>query len=150
MIRVVHPGSDPDILPIPDPGSRGQKGTRSRIRIHNTALSELFYKKTEQIKENTTIDVTYGTGIQQLFPFFWMDFLRWVLPGTELLFKFSEQFRILPQPLFKNYHCFSSTAFSGGAPAWVRWALVAAAGARAQAGRGLTGSGIPPHVHRLT
>ncbi len=45
MIRVVHPGSwirildpDPDFLPIPDPGSRGQKGTGSRIRIRNTDL----------------------------------------------------------------------------------------------------------------
>jgi hypothetical protein len=40
MIRVVHPGSgswmDPDFLPIPDPGYRGQKGTVSRIRIRNT------------------------------------------------------------------------------------------------------------------
>ncbi len=37
MIRVVHPGSqipdpDADFLPIPDPGSRGQKRTQSRIR----------------------------------------------------------------------------------------------------------------------
>jgi hypothetical protein len=31
-IQVVHPGSgpDPDFLPIPDPGSRDQKGTGSR------------------------------------------------------------------------------------------------------------------------
>ncbi len=32
MIRVVHPCiriPDPDFLPIPDPGSRGQKGTGS-------------------------------------------------------------------------------------------------------------------------
>ncbi len=31
-------GSDPDLdfLPFPDPGSRGQKGTGSRIRIRNT------------------------------------------------------------------------------------------------------------------
>ncbi len=29
---------DPDFLPIPDPGSRGQKGTGSRIRIRNTEL----------------------------------------------------------------------------------------------------------------
>jgi hypothetical protein len=41
MIRVVHPGfriQDPnaDFLPIPDPGSRGQKGSGSRIRIRNT------------------------------------------------------------------------------------------------------------------
>jgi hypothetical protein len=43
MIRVVHSGPripdlDPDFLPISDPGfgSRGQKGTGSRIRIRNT------------------------------------------------------------------------------------------------------------------
>jgi hypothetical protein len=28
--------------PIPDPGSRGQKGTGSRIRIRNTALSSVL------------------------------------------------------------------------------------------------------------
>ncbi len=27
---------DPDFLPIPNPGSRGQKGTGSRIRVRNT------------------------------------------------------------------------------------------------------------------
>jgi hypothetical protein len=32
MIRVVIPDPDPDFLPIPDPESRGQKGTGSRIR----------------------------------------------------------------------------------------------------------------------
>jgi hypothetical protein len=30
------PNPDPDILPIPDPESRGQKGTGSRTRIRNT------------------------------------------------------------------------------------------------------------------
>jgi hypothetical protein len=40
LVSKVHPGSrisdpDPDFLSIPDPGSRGQKGTGSRIR--NTA-----------------------------------------------------------------------------------------------------------------
>ncbi len=30
------PDPDPEFLPIPDPGSRGQKGTGSRIRIRNT------------------------------------------------------------------------------------------------------------------
>ncbi len=29
---------DADFLPIPDPGSRGQKGTGSRIRIRNTVI----------------------------------------------------------------------------------------------------------------
>ena len=39
MIGVVHPGSrnpDPDCVFIPDPGSRGQKVTGSRIRIRKT------------------------------------------------------------------------------------------------------------------
>jgi hypothetical protein len=37
MIRIVHPGSGSGFfLPIPDIGSRGQKGTGSRIRICNT------------------------------------------------------------------------------------------------------------------
>jgi hypothetical protein len=31
------PDPDADFLPIPDPGSRGQKGTGSRIRIRNSA-----------------------------------------------------------------------------------------------------------------
>jgi hypothetical protein len=30
------PDPDADFLPIPDPGTRGQKGTGSRIRIRNT------------------------------------------------------------------------------------------------------------------
>jgi hypothetical protein len=46
MIRVVHPGSpipDPEFLLIPDPGNGGQKGTgsRTRIRIRNTAKLSL-------------------------------------------------------------------------------------------------------------
>ena len=36
MIRVVHPGPGYWLSPIPDPGSRGQKGTQSRILIRNT------------------------------------------------------------------------------------------------------------------
>jgi hypothetical protein len=34
---------DPDFLPIPDPGSRGQKGTGSRIRISNTGANIYFF-----------------------------------------------------------------------------------------------------------
>jgi hypothetical protein len=37
MIMVVHPRSGSLLLPIQDPGSRGQKGIGSRIRICNTA-----------------------------------------------------------------------------------------------------------------
>jgi hypothetical protein len=33
------PDPDLDFLPIPDPGSRGQKGTGSRIRIRNNATN---------------------------------------------------------------------------------------------------------------
>ncbi len=43
MIRVVHPGSGCWLLPIPDPGSRGLKGTGSRIRIRNTACNFLSF-----------------------------------------------------------------------------------------------------------
>jgi hypothetical protein len=40
-IRIPDPDPDPDFLPVPDPGSRGQKGTGStdpgsQIRIRNT------------------------------------------------------------------------------------------------------------------
>jgi hypothetical protein len=48
MMRDVHPGSGSRIriltfLPIPDPGSRGQKGTGSRIRIRNGTLEHIKY-----------------------------------------------------------------------------------------------------------
>jgi hypothetical protein len=40
------PDPDADFLPIPDPGSRGQKGTGSRIRIRNTEnIYELICRK---------------------------------------------------------------------------------------------------------
>ncbi len=32
-------------LPVPDPGSRGQKGTGSRIRIHNTGTNQEYTGK---------------------------------------------------------------------------------------------------------
>jgi hypothetical protein len=46
MIRVVDPGSGsrnriPIFLPIPDPGSKDQKGTGSRIRIRKTVKQDL-------------------------------------------------------------------------------------------------------------
>jgi hypothetical protein len=48
------PGSGIRKKPIPDPGSRGQKGTGSRIRIRNTGDSYLnffflkYYKHKQQ------------------------------------------------------------------------------------------------------
>jgi hypothetical protein len=34
---------DPDFLTILDPGSRGHKGTRSRIRIRNTEITSISH-----------------------------------------------------------------------------------------------------------
>ncbi len=45
MIRAVHPGSGCWLSPIPDPGSRGQKGTQYRSRIRNTEKNILFNSK---------------------------------------------------------------------------------------------------------
>ncbi len=45
MIRVVHPGSGSWLFTIPDPGSKGQKGIGSRIRIRNTAIFFNLYKQ---------------------------------------------------------------------------------------------------------
>jgi hypothetical protein len=44
MIRVVHPGSGSCFFTHPDPGSRAQKGTGSRIRIRNFALYRVRLK----------------------------------------------------------------------------------------------------------
>jgi hypothetical protein len=44
-----YPGSGENLFRIPDPGSKGQKGTGSRIRIRNTgnlSLSRLIYFNT--------------------------------------------------------------------------------------------------------
>jgi hypothetical protein len=40
--RIWIPDTDPDFLPIPDPGSRGQNGTGSRIRIRNTVNNHIY------------------------------------------------------------------------------------------------------------
>jgi hypothetical protein len=42
MIRVVHPGSRIRMLTSTHPGSRGQKGIGSRIRIRNTGCDWSF------------------------------------------------------------------------------------------------------------
>jgi hypothetical protein len=54
MILVVHPGSqipdpDADFLPIPDPGSRGQKGTRSRILDPGSGSATLLFFTSKDI-----------------------------------------------------------------------------------------------------
>jgi hypothetical protein len=40
MIRDSDP--DPDFLAVPNPGSRGQKGTESRIRIRNIGIPPVY------------------------------------------------------------------------------------------------------------
>jgi hypothetical protein len=47
----VHPASDLDFLPIPDPGSKDQKSTGSRIR--NTEKTLLKMKLHIKIKNRT-------------------------------------------------------------------------------------------------
>jgi hypothetical protein len=41
-LGIRDPGSGKKPFRIPDPGSRGQKGTGSRIRIRNTAIDAEF------------------------------------------------------------------------------------------------------------
>jgi hypothetical protein len=66
MIRDVHPGSGLWFLPIPDPGSSGQKGTGSRIRIRNTvhgvgpAIKPLSLKTTRSIQKLKPRDNFHG------------------------------------------------------------------------------------------
>ncbi len=57
--KIVSKLSDPDFLPIPDPRSRGQNGTGSRIRIRNTG------KKTGHefgIGSGETLDPSRNSG----------------------------------------------------------------------------------------
>jgi hypothetical protein len=58
------PDPDPDFLTISDPGSRGQKGTGSWIRIRNTV-----YNKTQGqvglwsgLCVNASLDFEHGSG----------------------------------------------------------------------------------------
>jgi hypothetical protein len=44
---------DPCFLPIPDIGSRGQNGTRSRIRIRNTGFNYLYFRLKKEGRSRT-------------------------------------------------------------------------------------------------
>jgi hypothetical protein len=59
MIRIVHPDPDPDFLPFPDPGSRGQKGTGSRIPILNTEIYLVKINKKAIIQSHVAITMLY-------------------------------------------------------------------------------------------
>ncbi len=50
-IWVWDPGSEIRKKPIPDPGSRGQKGTGSRIWIHNTGKNHRYYHRSRLVKK---------------------------------------------------------------------------------------------------
>ncbi len=58
------PDPDADFLPIPDPGSRGQKGTGSRIRICNTVL---WFSLQRAILENISTHILYVYSSVLLF-----------------------------------------------------------------------------------
>ena len=49
------PDPDPDFLPIPDPRSRGQKGTGPRIRICNTELNTGELEQVKRMVSNMSI-----------------------------------------------------------------------------------------------
>jgi hypothetical protein len=58
---------DMDFFPIPDPGSRGQKSTGSRIQIHNSDINEQLFVLGEELYPQInstyfcTSDTTYIT-----------------------------------------------------------------------------------------
>ncbi len=64
--RIRIPNSDPECLPIPDPGSRGQKGTGSRIRIRHTAGMICFRAR--------KVKVLWQSRVVKLFKRIWT---RW-------------------------------------------------------------------------
>ncbi len=64
--RFFNPDPDPDFLPISDPGSRGQKGTGSRIR--NTGFFESPYIT------NLLVQVFFIFKGTQEWEFFWLRF----------------------------------------------------------------------------
>ncbi len=70
MIRIVHPVSGSGFLPIPDPGSRGQKDTGSRIWIRNTGCKLLAVVFPKRCSEGW-----YGTSLQFLsVPQIWEEY----------------------------------------------------------------------------
>ncbi len=60
---ILDPRSGIRKKPIPDPGSRGQKGTGSRIRIRNTASFNIFFHSHFTI----TFDETYQCFTRKKF-----------------------------------------------------------------------------------
>jgi hypothetical protein len=60
---------DPDFVPFPDPGSKGQKGTGSRIRIRNTEQIRVVLDILERIVRASAADpgssafLTPGSGM---------------------------------------------------------------------------------------
>jgi hypothetical protein len=58
--RLFIPDPDPDILPIPDPGSRGQKGTGSRILVPGSATLNSTRKENLEEVHFVFVQKVYG------------------------------------------------------------------------------------------
>jgi hypothetical protein len=56
---------DPEKKPIPDPGSRGKKGTGSRIRIRNTVYIKV--KKRTQICNQIDADLQHWSALRESY-----------------------------------------------------------------------------------
>jgi hypothetical protein len=71
MIQAVHPGSR-FFLSIPDPESRGQKGTGSGIRIRNSAEPDKFQmldsisRKSKLLKESHIHSPLFGNDFSKM------------------------------------------------------------------------------------
>ena len=59
MIRDVHPGSRIRILTFTHPGSRGQKGTGSRIRISNNVYNNTKIYRTIGYRTRKKLSVAH-------------------------------------------------------------------------------------------
>ncbi len=61
------PGSGSRNKPIPDPGSRGQRGTGSRIGIHNTGRFRLVFFYCISVGTTAVLSLTVDKVIHSLF-----------------------------------------------------------------------------------
>jgi hypothetical protein len=61
--RITDPDADFLSIPDPDPGSRGLKGTQSRIRIPNTGFRCIFFPKNFYLALRTLFDPRFGKNL---------------------------------------------------------------------------------------
>jgi hypothetical protein len=65
------PDPDADFLPIPDPGSRGQKRTQSRIRIRNTVCISTSGYRT--LCPSPTSCLVFFWYSRETIPYLWIE-----------------------------------------------------------------------------